>query len=187
MASPALAGQSNKYGLKKGLSAPDFKAKDINGVDFSLKDALKRKPVVLVFYRGGWCPYCNLQLRKLQKNVMPNIKGKAHLVAISVDLPDKGLETSKKENLGFDILSDPKAAILKSYNIVFKVPGPLVKKYKNEYNIDLEGASGEKHHIIAIPSVFVIDSKGKIVFSYANEDYKVRAAEKDIMNAVNKL
>jgi peroxiredoxin len=173
------------FGLPLGEKAPQINMKDVDGVKFNLKKSLKKGPVVLVFYRGGWCPYCNLQLRNLQSEVVPSLgKYQATLVAISVDRLDEALKTKKSEALGITVLSDPTASLVKKYNVVNKVPMKLVKKYKSKYKIDLEKSSGKKHHIIAVPAVFIVKENGKISFSYANEDYKTRAQTKDILNAL---
>lgn len=175
-------------GLSKGTLAPQFKAKNIKGGKFNLKKTLKKSPVVLVFYRGGWCPYCNLQLRALQTEVLPGLKKKnVELVAISVDRVEEGAKTLKQEKLGFTVLSDSKASVIKKYKADYIVPSELVQKYKTSYKINLEKASGRKHHIIAVPAVYVINQKGMITFSYVNEDYKVRAQTKDILKAVEAL
>ncbi len=176
-----------EHGLKVGAKAPEISTKDINGKPYQLSSELKRGPVVLVFYRGGWCPHCNTQLRSLEQKVIPKLAAyKASMVAISVDLPQEGLKTASATNLKIPIISDPKAEILGDYNVKYKVPEELVHKYKASYQIDLEKSSGEKHHIIAIPAVFVISEDGKVTFSYANEDYKIRAAENDILKALSK-
>ena len=175
----------NHYGLKTGGVAPSFSAKDIDGKTFDLNAELKTGSVILVFYRGGWCPYCNLQLRDVQTNLLPETaKYKAQIVAISVDKPDEGLLSKGKNELGFRVLTDQDAKIIKLYNLAFTVPKDLVKKYKNEYKIDLEKSSGRKHHVIAVPAVVVIGTKGKIEYFYANEDYKVRAKNEDVINAL---
>lgn len=177
-----------KKGLSKGSKAPQFNLANIKGGEFNLTKTLTDHSVVLVFYRGGWCPYCNLQLRTLQDEVLPTLKSKSvELVAISVDRLDEGVKTLKQQDLSFTVLSDTKASVLKKYKVDYKVPRELVKKYKKNYKINLERASGKKHHIIAIPAVYVINEKGVITFSYVNEDYKVRAQTQDILNAVEKL
>lgn len=177
--------KSMDFGLKRDENAPMFEAKDIDGNEIRLKESLKSGPVVLVFYRGGWCPYCNLQLRGLQKEVLPSVLKKGGtLIAISVDTPKEGLKTKSKEELGLTIISDPEAKILSLYKVQFKMSDELVKTYKYSYSIDIEGASGKNHHIIAVPSVFVIKKDGKIGFAYVNEDYKVRAENKDIVHAI---
>jgi len=175
-------------GLGVGAKAPQISTTDIDGKSFDLNQTLSASPVILVFYRGGWCPYCSLQLRKLQLEALPRIKNAGgKLVAISVDKPGRAVEMKKKENLGMTLLSDPRAKILKAYDVDFKVPDDLVEKYIKKYKIDLEAHSGEKHHIIAVPAVYVINKSGELTFSYVNENYKVRAQVEDILKAVESL
>ena len=131
MSSSVSFADSNK-GLSVGSSAPQFRATNIKGGKFNLKKTLNEKSVVLVFYRGGWCPYCNLQLRALQSEVLPSLKQKnVELVAISVDTVEEGAKTLKQESLGFTVLSDSKASVIKKYKADYVVPDELVKKYKN--------------------------------------------------------
>ncbi|MCJ8276986.1 MAG: redoxin domain-containing protein [Bdellovibrionales bacterium] len=183
-----LHGANKEIGLKVGTQAPSISQQDVDGKSFDLSKAAKKGPVVLVFYRGGWCPYCNIQLRNLQKDLVPQLGTyKAQLVAISVDKVDEAMKTKNKEKLGMTLLSDPAADLIKKYNIVNQVEDKLVKKYKSEYKIDLEAASGQKHHMITIPAVFVVNKKSEVAFAYANEDYKVRAQIKDIVEALKKL
>lgn len=175
------------YGLAAGTKAPDFDTKDLSGNGLKLGELQQKGPVVLVLYRGGWCPFCNIQLKSLEREVVPELaKATGTLVAISVDRPDNGTATQKENGLTFRIVSDPNAEILAKYKAKFVVPEELVKKYKDEYKIDVEGASGEKHHIIAVPSTYVIDAKGTIVYAHVDENYKVRAPNADVIAAVKK-
>lgn len=177
-----------KYGLEVNLAAPDFTSTDIDGNEFNLKNAYKKGPIVLAFYRGGWCPYCNTQLRSLQSNLVPKLKPySASLVVLSVDSLDEASKSKKSNELGMTVISDSDAKILKLYNVAFKVPNELVNKYKNEYKIDLEKSSGKDHHLIAVPSVFIINKEGKITYSYVDENYKTRANNKDILKALSDL
>ena len=178
----------SERGLEVGAKAPQINATDIEGNKFNLEESLSSGPVVLVFYRGGWCPYCSLQLRKLELEVLPKVKrAGGKLVAISVDKLDSALKLKKKDELSMTILSDPQAEILKAYDADFKVPDELVEKYIKKYKIDLEAHSGEKHHIIAVPAVYVVNKNNKVTFSYVNEDYKVRAQVEDIVKAIEAL
>ncbi|MCB0393957.1 MAG: AhpC/TSA family protein [Bdellovibrionales bacterium] len=184
----SVNGVTADYGLNIGTKAPNFTANKVPKGTIQLSNEVKDQNVVLVFYRGGWCPFCNIQLRELQNTLAPELKSlNAKLIAVSVDLVDEGVKTTEKNSLSFDVVSDPKAKILKAYNIAYKVPEELVKKYKESYGLDLEKSSGEKHHIIAVPSVFVIDKTQTIKFSYSNEDYKTRAQIKDILAALRSL
>lgn len=176
-----------QYGLTQGATAPNFLAKDIHGDDFDLSLAVKKGPVVLVFYRGGWCPYCNLQLQRLQGEVAAAARThKGTLVAVSVDLPQEGLKSEDKHKLSFKVISDPDAKILNNYRVAYRVPEDLVAKYKNEYKIDLEKASGNTRHVIAVPAVYVIDGRSKIQYSFVDENYKVRAPSQEIVEAIKK-
>lgn len=184
-----ILSQGEASGLKVGDEAPQIISADIEGNEFNLKEKLKTGPVIIIFYRGGWCPYCNLQLRNLQAELVPELKKvKASMVAISVDLVKESVKTAKNENLEMFVISDPSATLIKSYKVINQLSLELVKKYKKNYSIDVEKSSGEKHHIIAIPSVFVVDPKdGRISFAYSNEDYKTRAKNKDILENLKKI
>jgi len=178
----------SERGLSVGAEAPQITALDVDGKMFELKKAVLDGPVVLVFYRGGWCPYCSTQLRGLQSEALPEItKAGGKLVAISVDKMESALKTKEKESLGMTVLSDPKAEILKAYDVDYKVPDELAEAYIKKYKIDLEAHSGQDHHIIAVPAVYVIDKNSKITFAYVNENYKVRAQVSDILGAVKAL
>ncbi len=186
--SELLAAPSKNYGLKVGEKAPDIALSDIDGKKFSLANEVKKGPVVAIFYRGGWCPFCNTQLRSLESKVMPKLKKLgASLIAISVDKVDEGLKSKQKDSFSFRIFSDSKAEILQRYKIAYKVQDELVSTYKTKHGIDLEKSSGEKHHLIAIPSAYVINQAGVITFAFVDENYKNRAPETEIINAVEKL
>lgn len=173
------------YGLSVGDDAPAFSVNDIQDKKINLDSELAAGPVVLVFYRGGWCPFCNTQLRSIESKLMPALKSlNASLVAISVDKPDEELKTKQRHGLSFRIVSDPKAVLLGKYNVKYQVPDDLVATYKAKHEIDLEKSSGEKHHIIAVPAVFVVNKARKVVYSFVDEDYKKRAPEEAILAAV---
>lgn len=172
-------------GLKIGSTAPNFSIEQADSKTFKLYSELKSSPVVLLFYRGGWCPYCNLQLKSIQNEVFPKLKANGiKLLAVSVD---KIAEAKKTKNtLSFPVASDSDAKVISQYNIVNYVTDEKFEMLKS-YKIDIEKASGKKHRKIAIPAVFVINKSTKIVFSYANKNYKVRAQNKDILKAINNL
>ena len=184
-ASPLVA--EEMPGLKVGVKAPDFEALNFKGEKVKLSDLYKNGPAVLIFYRGGWCYYCNIQLRELQANLDNFKKHNATLVALSVDTVVNAAATVKDKGLGFEVISNPEADILEAYELIYKVPDELNEQYKEKYNIDLEAASGRTDHVIAIPATYIIDTKGTIVFAYANEDYKVRASVEEILQELEKL
>ena len=169
--------------LAVGTKAPSAKLKGLDGKDIKLKDVLAGKPTVLIFYRGDWCPYCNAHLADLAK-VEGDLKNLGYqIVAISPDLPSELQKTADKHKLDFTLLSDSQAKALKKYGVAFHVDDMMYGAMKDKYNIDLERSSGEKHHILPVPSVFLIDKDGKIVFVHSNPDYKVRMKGDEILAA----
>jgi peroxiredoxin len=164
----------DEIGLSVGTSAPDFTGETYRGNALTLSDLYNNGPVVLVFYRGAWCPYCNVHLRAFQNNIEKFRDLGASIVAVSVDKPQYATKTVSDEALDFEVISDPGAEILERYNVVFRVPEHLAEKYLQEYNIDLEAHSGRSDHVIAFPASYVIDEDGTIIFADVNLDYKVR-------------
>jgi len=178
---PAALSAEGEWGLQAGMQAPDFTAVDHHGEEVTLSKFYKKKPVVLIFYRGGWCPYCNRHLHAFQEHAAEFQDEGVTLLAVSVDTPENAAQTVTKDELDFRVISNPDAEVLDLYNLAYEVPAELVKMYKEKHNIDLEQSSGQTHHIIAIPAVFIIDRAGTIVYSYANEDYKVRKDPQEIL------
>ncbi len=177
----------SEYGLIVGATAPEIVAKDVQGGSFRLTQQLKRGPVVLVFYRGGWCPYDNLQLRNLESEVIPFAKKhQTSVVAISVDQAKKGKETRNRQELSFRILSDPDAEILKEYRVRHKLSKDLLKKYRKQAKINIESYSGKSHHIIAAPAVYVIAPSRRVVYVHADKENTNRAPEDQIKKAILK-
>ena len=174
-------------GLYVGSQAPDFTAQTHEGETVTLSELTAKGPVVLIFYRGAWCAYCNLHLREFQQQINAFKEQGATLLAVSVDLKKYALKAVEKNALGFQVISDPNAKILGDYNLFFKVPEDLAKTYKTEYNIDLEAHSGNKDHIIAVPATYVINKKGKIIFAYANKDYKIRTSPEEVLQVLKTL
>jgi peroxiredoxin len=183
---PARAEERPEYGLAFGSRAPEFKAASDTGVTYDLEQEIKAGPVVLVFYRGGWCPYCSKQLNELKK-LYPEIEKRgASLAAISVDRVEKAAETRDKQEIGFPLLSDPDAEIVEKYNLILTLDEATLSKYET-YGIDVENASGRTHHQIAVPAVFIIGADGHIKWSYVNKDYKVRADNEEILKVLDAL
>ena len=165
-------------GLKVGASAPDLNVKTLEGETFNFSQL---DNTAVVFYRGSWCPYCVKQLDSIQKEVLPKLKEKSKVIAISVDKNIIAKKMKAKRDYDFKIVSDPKAETLKAFNIVNKLDDKLVEKYKSAYKIDVEGDSGEKHHMVAHPAVFII-KKGKITYADIHTDYKKRTKNFEIID-----
>jgi len=157
-----------------GATVPDVQLRSVASDAFALRDAVKTKPTVVIFYRGGWCPFCNTHLGKLQE-----IQGELaalgyQVLAISPDRPEKLAESAVNREIGYTLLSDSKMNAARAFGIAFQVDAATVAKYRDEYEIDLEADSGEKHHQLPVPAAFVVDTDGVIAFSYVNPDYKQR-------------
>ena len=156
-----------------GSNVPELMLRTIDGKPFNLNEAIRNKPTVLIFYRGGWCPYCNMQLSQLQEIEADIIKYGYQIIAISPDRPEKLNESFDKYKMNYLLLSDSYMAGAKAFGIAFKLDESTIKKY-GEYGIDLVDASGEKHYSLPVPSVFVIGTDGIVKFKYVNPNYKVR-------------
>lgn len=178
----AYAGVSLE-GVNIGNAVPVGKLKTVNQEVINLSDA--KYEYILVFYRGSWCPYCMNQLKSIQSEIMPKLTDNQILVAISVDKKPVALKMKKKFNYTFKVVSDPKAELLKAFKIANKIDDELVKKYKNSYSIDIEADSGEKHHIIAHPAVFIVE-KGKLKYKDIHLNYKERTKNEDILKSLEK-
>ncbi len=177
----SLSAQTVPKGLNLNDKAPEFTAKDQAGKDISLKNELKKGSVVLVFYRGQWCPYCNRSLKQLEDS-LSQIKSKgATVLAITPEQQDNIAKTVEKTKASFTILHDEGLQIMKSYDVAYKVDDKTIELYKkngldfNEMNGQANGAN------LPVPAVYVINKSGKIVYKYFDVDYRKRATVKDIL------
>lgn len=171
--------------LKVGVKAPEVKLTATDGKATSLKQILGGKPSIVVFYRGGWCPFCNVQLADLGKNEA-QIKAKGYqLVAVSPDMASELKNSTEKNSLTYKLYSDSSAEAIKAFGVAFRVDDETYNLYKNNYKLDLEQkAGGQTHHLLPVPSVFVIDLKGVIKYVYSNPDYKVRLKGEELLKAL---
>lgn len=172
--------------LLNGASVPNSIVRNIDGAEIDLNKELMGKKSVLVFYRGGWCPYCNLQLQGLRKIEKKLEKLGWSIVGISPDSPSSLKESVKKHDLKYSLYSDSKANAIKAFGLAFKVDDKTNKKYLG-YGISLDKASGESHHILPVPGVYLVNQEGKVVFSYVHPNYKVRVKESIILEAAKVL
>lgn len=169
--------------IKVGQSLPKIVLRTTENKRFDLNRAVKDKPAVLIFYRGGWCPYCNTQLGQLQTIEADLLKLGYQVIAVSPDRPAKLRESVDRHKLGYTLLSDSDMSASRALGIAFKVEDALVNKYKTGYGIDLEADSGHAHHQLPVPSAFIVGRDGIIHFSYVNPDYKTRIAPNELLEA----
>lgn len=166
-----------------GSPVPAVELSDLSGAPTTLAALLDGKPTVLVFYRGGWCPYCNVQLSELRKLGPDLAKHGFQLLAISPDRAEEIGKTLEKGDIDFTLASDSRALSLQAFGIAFRVDDATLEKYQG-FGIDLERASGETHHALPVPSVFVIDAAGVIQFGYVNPDYRTRVPLRMVRAAI---
>jgi peroxiredoxin len=159
---------------KEGELAPDFTLPSATGGSLRLHDQLARGPVVVAFYRGGWCPYCNLQLRAYQRELPRILELHASLLAISPQTPDASLGTAQKSALGFDVMSDVGCHVAKSYGLVFRMPEELQRIYESR-NINLPKFNGNDDWMLPIPATFVVSRNRRVVLSRVDVDSRNRS------------
>ena len=168
-------------GLKIGDTAPAINTKDQDGKKIKLKDLLKKNEVVVLFYRGQWCPYCNRQLRNLNDSLsLISAKG-ATVLTITPETPDNIKKTVEKTKATYSIIEDKHLAIMKNYKVSFAVDEKTIEKYKG-YCIDFEKANGENGANLPVPATYIIGKDGRIKYVYFNTDYRKRASVKEILD-----
>jgi peroxiredoxin len=159
--------------LEKGDKIPDATLINATGKSIKFYDYLKKGPLIISFYRGSWCPYCNIELRAY-KEILPQIKENgANFIAISPDSPDNSLSLIEKQELAFEVCSDIDNIFAKKIGLVFRVDDDLLGVY-HTFGIDLDKAQGNTKKEIPIPATYVIDEKGVVLLAYVNTDYTKR-------------
>lgn len=172
--------------LRSGQTAPDFTLPDAQGRPVTLSGLLRGGPVVITFYRGGWCPYCNIQLRAYQR-VLPDIVALGgRLVAISPQSPDASLGTAEKNALEFDVLSDAGNAVARSFGLVFALPEELRDAMRSVGKL-LPDINGDDSWELPVPATFVIAPDGQVVLGHVEVDYRLRLEPDAILAALRAL
>jgi len=169
--------------LEVGDKIPDLKLTDAGSSEFDLTREVAKKPVALVFYRGGWCPYCNAQLTDYQKTERGLIDLGYRIVAISPDNPEHLAKTKTEQELTYTLVSDSKMEAAKAFGVAFQLPEDVIDKYLNQYNLDLKAYSGESHHQLPVPAVFLIGTDGTILYRHYDPDYKKRLSGEELVKA----
>jgi len=174
-------------GLQVGSRAPDFTLPNAFGDPVSLTDQLAKGPVVLTFYRGAWCPYCNLELRALKESLPAFREQGARVLAVSPQKPGQSLEQVREDDFPFEILSDLDNRVMRAYDLFFRVPEGMVRVYREELGLDLADYNGDGRYVLPVPATFVIDREGVIRAAFAKVDYKQRMEPAAILKALRNL
>jgi peroxiredoxin len=169
-----------------GAKVPDFSLPNADGTELSLSSLLAKGPVVLTFYRGGWCPYCSIELRALQNTLAAITAAGATLTAVSPQTPDNSLSTAQRLELVFPVLSDEGNHVAESFGLVFTLPEALRQVYSGK-GIDLPAANGDTTFRLPIPATYVIRTDGTVAWRFADPDYTKRAEPDDLLAALATL
>ena len=172
--------------LKTGDRLPEFTLTNAVGKSVKSTDLLARGPVVLAFYRGGWCPYCNLELRALQTALSDIQATGAQLVAIAPETPDNSLTTQEKNDLSFEVLSDVDNQVARELGLVFTVPEYLRPIYE-QFGIDIVAHNGDENFELPVPATYIVTPQGEIVHHFVNIDYRQREDPERILAVLKQL
>ena len=167
----------------QGSAAPDFSLPNAHGEPVASEALWGDSPAVVSFYRGGWCPYCNVELKALQDR-LPEIEALgARLVAITPETPDNALTTQEKNEIAFDVLSDDGNRVASAFGLTFRLPDAVNDIYKG-FGIDLEASNGEASQTLPVPATFVIDKGGKVLRAFVDADYTQRLEPDEVIAAL---
>lgn len=171
--------------INKGDKAPNFILKNALGKEVELSDYLKKDKVILTWYRGGWCPYCNLTLKHLQEFLIQFKAEGANLLALTPELPDNSLKTSEKHSLAFEVLTDLGNRVAEEYGIVFKLTPEVAEYYKKAFNLEIYNGNDSDKLPLAV--TYVIDQNGIVDYAFVDADYRNRAEPQEILDSLKKL
>jgi peroxiredoxin len=171
--------------ISKGAPVPDVTVKTLDGADFSLKKETADKLTVLIFYRGGWCPFCNRHLADIQKTQAELTKLGYRVLAISPDGAAELKATADKEHLTYTLLSDAELKAAEAFGLGFRLAEDTVRKYQ-EYGIKLT-AKRDDRFVLPVPAVFLVGKDGKVAFAHYNPDYQKRLSGVELLKEARKL
>ncbi|UUO09197.1 AhpC/TSA family protein [Blastopirellula sp. J2-11] len=174
-----------KSAKQVGDAAIDAELTGWNGKTVRLSEMWSEGPVVLMWYRGGWCPYCNLQLRAMQKELKAIEGAGAKLIVLTPELPEKAKETAEANDLNFVALHDKNNATARKYGLVFELPASILPLYRDR--LKLAEVNGSDAMELPLSATYVIDTNGKIRYAFLNADYTDRAEPAEVVAAVKKV
>lgn len=181
-----MASDTAAAAKQTGDAAPDFTLPNVRGGNLRLQDVTAQGPVVLSFYRGSWCPFCNLELNALQQRLPDIRRHGARLIAVSPERPDASLSHAEKLQLEFDVLSDTGNGVAGEYGLIMTVD-PQLRPLYLEWGIDLPSANGDQTYQLPVPATYVIDRGGEIRAAFVDKDYTRRMEPDAIIAALQSL
>lgn len=171
-------------GLPVGSKVKLFSAVDQSNKTYQLSEALKTGPVVLLFYRGQWCPVCNRYLSQLQDSLQQIYDKGATVIAVSPEKPEYLEKTATKTKATFTLLYDKDYSISKAFDVVFKPTEKEIALYDDRLKADLEHANTDSTNRLPVPATFIIDKNGIVVWRHFNPDYRIRASVSEILEHI---
>ncbi len=180
------ASKTGDSAINTGDSAPDFELPNATGGTVRLYEALGRGPVILNFYRGGWCPFCNLELQALQSRLQEIKSLGATLIGISPETPDNSLTTAEKHQLDFDVLSDLGNNTARGYGLIFTVFEEMRPLYL-KWELDVPAVNGDNSWELPVPATYLIDKDRVVRAAHVDKDYTKRMEPDLILAELRKL
>jgi peroxiredoxin len=172
--------------LKVGDRAPAIVLENAKGAIVDVGTLLKKGPVIVTFYRGGWCPYCNLELKAYQEILPEIVAAGASLVAISPEKPDDTVSTAEKNALTFEVLSDVGQKVGRAFGLVYEFTEELKSAYRG-FNLDIPARNGTPDEwALPVSATYVIDRDGSIIYAYTDVDYRDRADPRDVLKVLTR-
>lgn len=176
-----------KSAKQVGDRAPEFTLRDPLGKQVRLSDLIKKGPVILTWYRGGWCPYCNIALAAYQEKLGEFEAAGATLVALTPELPDKSLSTVEKQKLAFPVLTDLNHKVAKSYGIVFELTPKVQELYRGFFDLNEFNGKEAGDKELPLSATYIIDQKGMIRWAFLDANYRNRAEPAEVLGFLRKL
>lgn len=181
VATPNKATEVNP--IEVGSTIPPVSLTQADGTKVQLRELVSEKATVIVFYRGSWCPYCTRHLAALAEVEETLLSKGYQIIAISPDQIDKVHEYTNDAKVNYTVYSDSLMQASSAFGLSFKLDAPTLKKL-DSYNIDVEAASGQTHHLLPVPAVYIVNTDGIIQFRYYNPDYTTRLSAEEIVEAI---
>ncbi|PXA05048.1 antioxidant AhpC [Coraliomargarita sinensis] len=169
--------------VEVGSTLPVVNLTNESGKPVSLREALGGGKAVIIFYRGSWCPYCTKHLSAVGQHEDKILNQGYKIIALSPDKPAVIEDYAKEADLNYELYSDSEMAAATAFGLTFKLDEATLAKL-DSYDIDIEAASGKKHHLLPVPAVFISDEEGRITFRYYNPDYKKRLSPEELLGAI---
>jgi len=182
-----IASGAAERALKAGDRAPEFTLKDADGRDMSSRELLAKGPLVVTFYRGIWCPYCNLDLQALQAALPAVTEHGAQLVAISPQTQSNSRKSQRDNKVTFPILSDPGNEVAARFGLRFALPDYLVELYRDTFKNDLTRINGDASWTLPMPARYVLGTDGVIAYAEVNPDYTQRPDPEELLPVLAKM